>query len=352
MASLIDFDREQAYLRRERYYISSTGPRTTDVDGNRFHVIQELPKRVQYIQALEVTDFNVPKGITPTFFEKTSFSRGNNLLDVWIAQDDGAGGYQNERTFTVELTPDVEYSPTNPATATPEMTNMLKAKLDAGLAALADPNYASVVFTVDLFVTFLAPASAVFENIARIAVTADYNPSAPPTLYVRFLFGTGPSAGNAPERVLGFEQGKDTVLWPPTAPSPYTNLADQYRDLALIGPFSTRMMQYSPLRYVDVNVREVEPGLGSNVPVARIFTERKSTFFVSNYLSNYGFVAHRPRILTTPIPYADRLEVSLEMENGAPPSASAPVGWDVVFDLMLVSPEMVLPRWLRTALTL
>ena len=85
-------------------------------------------------------------------------------------------------------------------------------------------------------------------------------------IWTFFLFGSGPNAGNGPERVYGFDEGVDTVVFPDGFEDPLLQSV-----LHFPGPVGVRIIQLQPYRYIDVFVQEMEPNLLTNVPTGRVF---------------------------------------------------------------------------------
>lgn len=335
--TFITFPHQNKYIRRERFFVNSTAG-DVEIVESRYDVVKRLPKRVYYVQAVELADFNIPQSISPTFFAPTTTTRGNNKLDVWIGNE-SAGVITDSTTFTAELTTGIDYG-----TDTTAMKAMVEAALDSAVAALGHPTFTNVEFTLTYSATYFGPATASTLSIGtRCTVSAVYNPPTGDTIRVRFLFGSGPNSGNSCERVLGFQPLRDTELFDNPYAAPWFTVAFP-GGVSTTGAISTRVMNFNPSRYVDVRVRETQNSYGNEIPVGRIF------FPQVRYIGNRDTVAKAPRLLTFPIPYTDTLRIKLSMEGGVAPNPSAELGWDVVFDLLLISPEVCVPKWVHTRL--
>lgn len=340
----IDFENENKYIRRERYYVDSVGAASTDLRGTRFAVQARLPKRVHYIQSIELTDFSLPQALTPTFFEATPFATGNNKLDVWLGVEPVPGVITDTVEFTAEFTPNVSFT----SVTVSALIGTIENALDTALAATGNPAFAGVTFTVQALQAYLQPITS-GQYPKRFLITADFNPVAD-DIRIRFLFESGPNAGNQCERVLGFEPLRDTELFPRTAPAPY-NTSGAFTT----GVYSTRVPQLQPARYVDVRVEQAQASLTRTVPVGRVFvgfTFYSGLFDPAPYVSNSKRMPSAPRLLTFPVPYTDDLRVALFAEQDRRLNTNAPYGWDVAFDLLLISPEVCLPQWVCTRLGL
>ena len=335
--TFITFPHQNKYIRRERFFVNSTAGDVERVES-RYDVVKRLPKRVYYVQAVELADFNIPQSISPTFFAPTTTTRGNNKLDVWIGNESG-GVITDSTTFTAEFTTGVDYS-----TDQPGMKAMIEAALDSAVAALGHPTFTNVEFTLTYHYSYFGPATASSISLGqRCTISAVYNPATGDTIRVRLLFASGPNAGNSCERVLGFQPLRDTELIDNPYAAPWLTLTLPGGVVAT-GALSTRIMSFNPSRYVDIRVRETQKSYGNEIPVGRIF------FPQLRYIGNRDTVVKKPRLLTFPIPYTDTLRVNLSMEGEVAPNPSAELGWDVIFDLLMISPEVCVPKWVHTRL--
>jgi hypothetical protein len=151
----------------------------------------------------------------------------------------------------------------------------------------------------------------------------------------KFLFGSGPSKGNGPERVFGYDEGIDTEVYENGIP-PFL--------LPLYFPIAYHEGNLYPYQYVDVFIKEMESTLLTRVPSARIFVNDPDSYLRSQELP------WRPRLMTSPLRWAEFLQVKLVLEDNINPSTLSTNGWDVTLDILSLANETSVPDWVRTRL--
>ena len=312
---LIDLDRP-LYIRRDRFYVDSEARTANSRD--LFDIEIDLDKRYENVQSVEVSDYNFTRDISPVFIAKTQTANGNNLLDVRMINTLGPETIE----FTVVFDPERRYTDEN------DLTTDVLTQLNDQMDAQGDP----------------------FFNTAN-NVTWSYNTAAvggfgPGALFISmklqitgavgadtqgfFLFGSGPSRGNTPARIFGFDE-EDTIvltsLPPPLSGITITN-----------GPTSYHLGFLHPFRYVDVFIRESEASFLRDVPTARVFVGDEGYIFTRETTS-------RPRLYTNPLHYADALHIKLRLEGDRVPPELSTVGWDLGLDILQLSNEPKIPSW-------
>lgn len=320
-----------SYLRRERFYVDSFNP-LNRTNGSRFDIIAPLPRRMQYIQGIEVSDVNLPNSLAPTFYAETVSSPGNNFLDLTLAKyeysEPVVGALVAQENFTIEFE---EVGQRFGGEG--ELALLLQTKLNAAFAASSNPEMVNAVSSVDadapnLFISI----DFTGETTTRIAAIA-------------FLFGTGPNKDKSAWKLFGFSEGIDTPLRKPIIDiSPLDPTAIIF-DFASFGLRNPRIMQPNPLRYVDIRIDNISSSFGQKVPVSRVFLAGNRTI-----VSNGVYLPRYMRLLTTPLPYQDDFNVQLIMEDEVQPNPSAAETWNVTFDLLLIAPENCVPRWVKCIL--
>lgn len=296
---------------------------------------------MQYIQGIEASDFNMPLSLAPTFYEETTFSPGNNFIDFTLVKYEYdpinvvVGPEVSRETFTIEF--DVNER----VASKTELFNLLRNKMNAAFVASSNPEMNNAVATVQPFFGDLPDGIPTTVQI-RVTFTAEANRTG---AYI-FLFGSGPNANRSAWKVFGFAEGVDTPLKPVQANAIPGTLGAGFIffDITTEGALGTRIIQRDPLRYIDVRVPNVDSSLSRKVPVTRIFLQ--SALFINNG----GYLPNHTRLLTTPLPYQDDLNIQLVMEDDVQPNPSAANGWHVTFDLLLVSPENCIPNWIKFVL--
>lgn len=335
------------YLRRERHYVDSTDTEETSrVQEDRFRVVSRFNKRLYYVQSVEVTDYNLPASLASTFYAKTIQANGNNLLDLRLTKNlivSSSSGFITvdppiaSEDFTIELPVNLRI------TSGPQLAEILQTEINTAFAAATTPALTNAVVSIAYRSKFLAEDSFTAEQGVLDFFDIEFTGEPTYTGTISLLFGTGPNKDDSPALVLGFPPGLDTLVdTTPTSPYLSWNYANvEYRNLR---PVSLLPLLLDPLRYIDIRVQELEPSIGLREPLCRVYNSSPI------YVSNNETTPTAPRLLTTPLPYADSFVVILTTQEGRKPNASAALGWDVVFDMVLVSPEVCVPSWVRERL--
>jgi hypothetical protein len=286
-------------LKRTRVFVDSQ--RRAAESRDEFDISFVLPEPIEDVRAIELVDFNVPRDISPTFVASEPGLPGNNLLDVRLVRKlDGS-----TLDFTVTLEPNAHYA--THAAMVLDVVTQINAAMDAqghgyfntagGVLVGGAVDAARIVEGAEQALTRFWAAEA--GDLTKIDLT--------------FRFGSGPSRGFAPERVLGFDEGADTVV--PTDNFFGTGVFYErrgYKAAALV-----------PYRFVDVFVAEAGP-----LPLARISLNDPSYTRDPRQIS-------RPRPLTTPVRVLRAMTIRLRLEDGRRPVArTAHDGWDLVFDVL------------------
>ena len=241
------------YIRRDREYIDSD-QREENSEGE-YDIVYRLSRRYQYVESIEVTDFNIPTNLSPTFIARDGVIPGNNLLDVRMESQVGPQVIE----FTVELESGRYFNNTT------DLANYVVDQINTTMDAQGDPFFSTTAVPPVEWIVDSSPGAV--AGVLRFAVTRG---GVQGDVYSYFMFGTGDNKNDSPARVLGFEALKDTIVIAtfPNIPglSPLvTGWQPQY------GPVAPFIPQLLPFRYVDVFIEELEPSLQRRVPVARIF---------------------------------------------------------------------------------
>ena len=316
---LLDLDRP-LYVRRDRHYVDSD--QRSPASRDEFDIITTLPKRFENVQSIEVVNYNIPADIGVTFFAKTNSSRGNNLLDVRLTTDAVAPPVPfREIYFTVVIPAPVSIKTTS------ELRSFIEDVFTEQLDAQGDPyfNTANGFF----FEFYDAYSTGVFEYTCRNSLRGDE------TQPMYFLFGTGPNKENGPARILGFDEGTDTIF---PLDSPLSLLP--FPDRVVVAYHQVVLSEFV---YADVFIKEMETSLLTNTPSARIFLAGPTFFNSSSWLP------WRPRLMTSPLQRADTLQIRLEFENRIRPLKTlATDGWDITLDFLMLSNEPSVPLWIKS----
>lgn len=313
---LIDLDRP-LYIRRDRFYVDNQDRTVNSKDP--FDIEIDLDKRYENVQSIEITDYNIPQDISPSFIAPTTTTNGNNIIDVRMTYTLGPQTLE----FTVVMDATIKYD-----TFT-DLLTAIETALNTEMDAQGDPlfNTGNIQWDVE-------PAVNATYGVAtpRFDLVGALNSQ----IYGFFLFGTGPNRGNAPERLLGYDEGVDTIVID-QFPPPYQTITPTY------GPRAYHAAYQQPFRFVDVIIDESEESFRREVPTARI--QLSDASYITRRVT-----AARPRLYTNPLHYTDKLHLRLRLEDERVPTTLSTQGWDVALDILQLSNEPTIPNWVQQKL--
>ena len=328
------------YLDRHRVFVSSDNKRA---EGQTFwDGLYSIGKQLRDVVSIEVVGYNIPRSIFPTFVAESrlpdgTLRAGNNKLDVRVTDVP----VTQSLTFTVTF-------PEGVFSSLSVFSGDISQELNDAMDAAGDPvfntsnNYAFVNTSTGnaalsaalgkLDGTFTAP---VFRYTGDASLASS-----------EFLFGTGENAANSAWKVLGYDQGVDSGGPSLTAPG------------TTFDPIPVRATNTDPFTYVDVVVAEAR----ERNPVKRIFTQElgigSNSRLANAVPSEYVQTANGNRrwtsllLIDNPIRQLKELNISLEFQDGAIPPVSHQLHYDLILDLIYLTPESEIPDWVQQTFTL
>jgi hypothetical protein len=161
-------------------------------------------------------------------------------------------------------------------------------------------------------------------NVGAIVIYAEISNVAD-TVSLYWLFGTGTNSADAPNIQLGFPEKAD-VGGPQTINGTFITY-----------PMPLTYWKLYPNRYVDINLNRTP----EFKPHSRVWLTRTDDF--RRPRQNVAGV----RLLVEPIRRLDNMKVSLTLADGTEPSIISNQGYNITYDLLLVSPEINIPKWVQ-----
>lgn len=295
---LQDFEGPQ-FLRCERLFVNTENKDPIRSRSN-FDMVFELSEVFEKVQAVELVSWTVPYDMSPTIYEATTSLPANNLLDVRLSDPPGN---THILEFTVELQP-LGYA------SVEALGQSIGDQITFRLRELADPFY-------DVDVNFCTVTYSVTRGKLSFAASVG-DPAV--AVDMRFMFGTGPSAGATPARALGMTDGVDTLI-------------ATVNGYDFQGPVAGLPALLYPARYVDVTVS------GVDYKVARI--PLTNTDFVTNRFNRTKF-----RLLDNSLRRIQDTRITLTLPKGVEPVTISTSGYDMVLDYLVLTPVGGIPYWL------
>lgn len=297
---LQDVKSNSNYIKITRLYISSSD--RTASSPSTYDYFINLDRHVQYCVGFEITGYNFPTAIAPTFVPAKNTFRGNNKLDFSIK----AGV---TTVFTVTW-PSNQFAYQNNAVPYLSYVDALQQLLNQ--AIVSDPVFGSG-----------APNEAFFSTVADPNLVTSLSVSGAGVLGFAFLFASGPNSANSAHLPMGYPK------------------ADTVTALSSVSPGLT---QLNPFRFIDINI-----------DAAREFSPLKRVYISDQ--QSYGSVRNdlditRTRLLSTqPVRILERLHVTITLENGELPPDTG-LEHDFTLTVFSVQNEITLPSWLNQTFVL
>lgn len=301
------------YLHRRRVFVDPYIDRqNVAADGDISEITVKVDNHPQFVQSIELTNYNFPLDMAPTFINEDGDFAGSNYLDIRL-QDYPAAVQTLE--FTAVL-------PTYRFTSIQALKDYLPDFLDELMDAQSHAYFNTGngdAFTVVDNQEFLNSGNtgAIIIKNERSSV-ANSN-----SLY--YLFGTGANAANSPKNQLGFPDGGD-VGGPQTINGTF-----------ITHPMPTTYWNLYPFRYVDLFIDEVS----ELTPHSRIWLTRTDDFKRVRQAND------AVRLLADPKKRLETLTIRLRLPDGRRPNMISNQGYDLTFDILLVSPEVSIPDWVK-----
>lgn len=342
---LKDFGRDQpVYLDRYRVFLDSREKlvEETRADGTGFWRGEySIGTTLSDVVGFELVGYQLRRDIAPTFWRagtgKGTAKQGNNWLDLRIADVPETASLE----FSVEFQPGTLTRDLGVDGLVPTVDGLV-GFLNRAMDAEGDATFN----TGNGYSFSLGGATTVesrrFGNLGltnggmpKWFVLRLENGGDETVCSLQLKFGTGPNAANSAWRVLGFEEGVDAVTDPVTGRQ----------------PLPLRPMELRPVRYVDVIVEEA--GEDRN-PVRRVYFEDgvpTQLSFITGADGSESVTRTEPslsRVLEDQSPRRmSTVNVRLEFEGGVVPPASHELPYDLVLDVLHLSPEISLPSWVQ-----
>jgi len=283
------------YVKVNKIFVNSED-RETGSAGPYDYVIK-LKDDIQYVVGLELTAYNFPNEIAPTFVAAGTGFDGTNKLDFNLTN----GITTTEFTVTW---PEKSYTYQNVTVPYLSYVRTLQQLLNEVIFSDATfgnggPNEATFLVDVD-------PEERTVVTVSGTGVTG-----------FQFLFASGANKDDSAHTAMGFTNADTASALTVTSPNP-TNL--------------------SPFRFVDVNVEQAR----EYTPLARIY-------MTSNIY--YGTTRNEPNVTRTrllssePIHRLRHLHIRLTLEGGVVPPVTSGLAHDLIFTVFSVANEETVPDW-------
>lgn len=287
------------YIKVNKIWINSD----EKVDGNAYNYRVVLKEQIQYVTGMELTSYNLPNTIAPTFSSVT------DKLDFFIS--DGV----DTTVLTLEFPIDRYVYEANFDTVGTGYTDTLQTLLQD--ATDADPWF-GVDGPYHLYWTVNSRADekteVVLDTDGEVGFTFGFN------------FTSGPNTDQAANYAMGFEK-QDYV---------------DDGNLTLVSPNKTIM---EPYRYIDINIDEVK----EFQPFARVFITTNPFYGIT---SNEINVARTRMISSEPIRRLQHLTIKITLEGGVVPPVDDSLPHDLGITIFSVANEGEVPAWVNQTFVL
>lgn len=293
----------QNYIKIHKLFISSAD--RTSASQSRYDYFIRLPTQIQYVVGLEITGYNLPSDLAPTFITSTSGALGTDKVDFELT---------NGVTTTVFTAtwPQKQYDYQNVTVPYLSYVDILQQIMqDAvdgdAVFGIGGPNQAT-------FLSEAVPEEQTKVTVSGTGITG-----------FRFLFASGPNQQNSSYLAMGW------------------NKVDTASSLVQLSPSRAVM---KPYRYVDFFL-----------DCAPEFRPLKRVYLTDNVY--YGTVRNDPNITRTrllssqPIRVLENFRVQLFLEGGVvPPVTSSSLDHEITITVFALANEVEVPQWLNQVFVL
>jgi hypothetical protein len=288
-----------SYVRVDKIFINSNDRSSGTVTDYTI----DLKTQLQNVIAIEVTGYNLPLSMAPTFTSRTStVNPGNNKVDFCVTN----GVITTNFVFTW---PAKQYTYSNVTVPYLSYVDTLQQLLN--IAVAADPVFGVSGANSAFFVVDIDPEERTVVRVFGSGVTG-----------FGFLFASGINNADAAYLPMGFVK-LDTAVAPVITSSGFTQL--------------------KPYRFVDVNIDAAE----EMKPLKRIYMTDLLTFGTTRNDADLT----RTRLLDQPVRTMRRLKISLTLENNIKP-VDLGLAHDLTLTVLSLNNEQTLPKWLKQSFVL
>lgn len=299
MPLLADARFGSSYVRIDKLFINSNDRSSGTVTDYTI----DLKTQLQNVIAIEVTGYNMPLAIAPTFTSRTSpVNPGNDKVDFCISN----GIITTDFTFTW---PSKQYTYSNVTVPYLSYVDTLQQLLNITIAS--DPTFGILGPNSATFATTIDPEERTVVTVYGAGVTG-----------FCFRFASGINTADSAYLPMGFTK-VDTLIAKTVTSSGFTQL--------------------KPYRFVDINIDAAE----EFKPLKRIYMTDLLTFGTTRNDADLT----RTRLLNQPVRSLQRLKISLSLENNIKPVDQG-LAHDLTLTVFSLNNEQVLPKWLKQSFVL
>lgn len=299
MPLLSDSRLGSSYVRVDKIFINSND-RTS---GTVTDYTIDLKTQLQNVIAIEVTGYNMPLSMAPTFTGRTSaVNPGNNKVDFCVSN----GVIVTNFSFTWPAKQYTYFNVTVPYLSYVDTLQQLM-----NIAVASDPVFGVSGPNSATFIVYIDPEERTIVKVYGTGVVG-----------FGFLFASGINNADSAYLPMGFVK-LDTLILPVVTSSGFTQLR--------------------PYRFVDVNV----DAAAEFKPLKRIYMTDLLTFGTTRNDADLT----RTRLLDQPVRTLQRLKISLSLENNIKP-VDLGLAHDLTLTVFSLNNEQTLPKWLKQTFVL
>jgi len=301
------------YTKITRVYTNSSD---REEGGGLYSYRIKLLNELQYVTGVELTSYNLPNEISPSFIAENGSFPGTNMVDFYLWDDDS----DYSEHFSVEF-PQKKYVYSDSFDET-----------NSYIDTLAD--LMGVAISTSLVFGDAGPFNLRWNPYVDAANKTVLGLNTVNNVRWGFTFASGPNSANTAAYVMGFE------------------LADydsDYNDATTViynSITSPNATVLNPYRYVDVSLEEAR----ELSPLARIYVTSDPFYGITQNEINVS----RTRLLSSePVRILRYLTITLTLEGGRPPpTSSGALPHDLGFTIFSLANEETVPDWLNQAFVL
>lgn len=289
---------KNSYVKIHRLFISSAD--RTSSSQSRYDYFIQLKQEIQYVIGMEITGYNLPSDMAPTFISSSGSASGTDKVDFELT---------NGVTTTVFTAtwPQKQYDYQNVTVPYLSYVDILQQIMQD--AVDSDATFGIGGANEATFTSVATPEEETKVTVSGTGITG-----------FRFLFATGPNEKNSSYLAMGF------------------NKTDTASSLTQTSPSRAVM---KPYRYLDFNLS-----------CAPEFNPLKRIYMTDNVY--YGTVRNDPNLTRTrllssqPIRVLKNFRVQLFLENNVvPPVSGSQLDHEFTLTVFSLANEVEVPSWMH-----
>ena len=304
---------ERNYTKVSRVYTNSSD---REEGGDLYSYRIKLPNELQFVTGIELTSYNFPNEISPSFIAENGAFPGTNMVDFYLWDD--SSDYSEH--FTIEF-PQKKYVYSDSFDESNSYVHVLRNLMrDAISTSPVFGDAGSLNLTWNYYVDSTNRTVLGLNTVDNIRWG--------------FTFASGPNSANTAAYAMGFELADYDSDYNDSTTVIYNSITS---------PNATNL---NPYRFVDVSLEEAR----ELNPLARVYVTSDPFYGITQNSVNVS----RTRLLSSePVRILRYLTITITLQGGRPPPINTgALNHDLGFTIFNLANEETVPDWLQQSFVL